>query len=135
MKKRYLKILALMIFAVVSLAAACSGAKNGGGNVEVAVEALPVASPTVAQADGAEIYRVNCAVCHGVNGEGDKRGIPLTSGHALNHTEAQYNAQIRFGKGTKMPAFKDKLTAEEIAATVNYVMNVIQAGLPRGTKH
>lgn len=135
MKRRTFKITVVMMFGVVALAAACSGARSGGGNVEMAVEPLPVVSPTVAMADGAELYRANCAVCHGAKGEGDKRGIPLTSGHALNHTEAQYNAQIRFGKGTKMPAFKDKLTAEEISATVNYVMNTIQAGLPRGTKH
>lgn len=135
MKRRIFKITAVMTFGVVALAAGCSGARSGGGNVEVAVEPLPVVSPTVAMADGAELYRANCAVCHGAKGEGDKRGIPLISGHALNHTEAQYNAQIRFGKGAKMPAFKDKMTAEEISATVNYVMNVIQAGLPRGTKH
>ena len=135
MKKRNLKIFVVMVFAVVSLVAACGGTQKGGANVEVAVESVPVVSATVATADGAELYRANCAVCHGAKGEGDKKGIPLISGHALNHTEAQYNAQIRFGKGTKMPAFKDKLTAEEISATVNYVMNTIQAGLPRGTKH
>ncbi len=133
MKRRYFKIGTVGIFALIALTAAC--ARNGGGNVEVAVESVPVVSPTVSGPDGAELYRVNCAVCHGAKGEGDKKGIPLISGHALNHTEAQYNAQIRFGKGTKMPAFKDKMTAEEIAATVNYVMNTIQAGLPRGTKH
>lgn len=120
---------------MVIILAACNGTKSTTANSEIAVGTLPVLSPTVVPVDGAELYRANCAVCHGPKGEGSKKGIPLTSGHALNHTEAQYNAQIRFGKGNKMPAFKDKLNAEEVAATVNYVMNVIQAGLPRGTKH
>lgn len=40
----------------------------------------------VAVINGAEIYKTNCASCHAEKGEGTKKGIPLTSGHALHHS-------------------------------------------------
>lgn len=85
---------------------------------------------TVAIINGGEIFKMNCAECHGGNGEGAKKGIPLISGHALDHTEAEYAEQVKNGKTGKMPAFHDKLTAEQIAAVVSFVRNTIQADIP-----
>lgn len=85
---------------------------------------------TVAVVNGGEIYKMNCAECHGGSGEGSKKGIPLTSGHALDHTDAEYAEQVKNGKTGKMPAFHEKLTTEQIAAVVSFVKNTIQAGIP-----
>ncbi|MCD9186432.1 MAG: copper-binding protein [Pyrinomonadaceae bacterium] len=85
----------------------------------------------VAVLNGAEIYKTNCAECHGANGEGAKKGIPLTSGHALHHSETEHIKQVTDGEGAKMPAFKDKLKAEEIKAVVDFVRNELQKGAKR----
>jgi Cu/Ag efflux protein CusF len=80
----------------------------------------------VAVINGSEIYQTNCATCHGANGEGAKKGIPLTSGHAIAHTPIEYIKQVTDGKGKKMPAFKDKLTADQITAVVKFVREELQ---------
>lgn len=89
----------------------------------------------VAIINGAEIYKMNCAECHGANGEGAKKGIPLISGHALQHSETEHIKQVTDGEDKKMPAFKDKLSAEEIAETVKFVRNEIQKGAVREDSH
>jgi mono/diheme cytochrome c family protein len=77
---------------------------------------------------GAEVFKANCAECHGAKGEGAKKGIPLISGHALDHPEEEHLAQVRDGEGKKMPAFKEKLTDEEIKAVVRFVREELQKG-------
>lgn len=86
---------------------------------------------------GAKIYKENCAQCHGVKGAGTKKGIPLISGHALHHSEAEYIEQVTNGEGKKMPAFKDKLSDEEIADVVKFVRTELQKSKKRtgGHKH
>jgi mono/diheme cytochrome c family protein len=89
--------------------------------------------------DGAAIFAANCAVCHGAKGEGEKRGIPLISGHALDHSEKDFIERVRNGKESRMLPFRDKLSEDEIAAVVTYVRTVLQAGLvgdpKEGHKH
>lgn len=80
----------------------------------------------VSLSPAAELYKVNCAECHGANGEGTDKGISLVKGHALHHTEAEHIKQVTFGEGDKMPAFEDKLSKEEIKAVVKFVREVIQ---------
>ncbi|HRH40208.1 MAG TPA: copper-binding protein [Pyrinomonadaceae bacterium] len=89
----------------------------------------------VATINGSEIYKTNCSECHGANGEGAKKGIPLTSGHALHHSEDEHIKQVADGETNKMPAFKAKLKAEEIKAVVDYVRNEIQKGAVREDSH
>jgi mono/diheme cytochrome c family protein len=84
---------------------------------------------------GSDVYAVNCSECHGPGGEGTKKGIPLISGHALAHTEKEFVEQVRNGEDDKMPAFRDKLSDEEIAAVVKYVRTVVQAGAKPDPKH
>lgn len=76
--------------------------------------------------NGGELYKTNCAVCHGGIGEGAPKGISLLKGHAVSHSEKEYIAQVLNGKGKKMPAFKDKLSAEQIAAIVKFVREDLQ---------
>lgn len=81
---------------------------------------------------GAEMFASSCAECHGNKGEGTKKGIPLISGHALAHSEKEFVEQVTNGKANKMPAFREKLTDEQIASVVRYVRDVIQKDLKKG---
>lgn len=80
-----------------------------------------------ARLDPAVIYKDNCARCHGDRGRGvEDKGISLVEGHALHHPEEDFIRQVTDGKDDKMPAFRDKLTEEEIRAVVRYVREEIQ---------
>jgi len=74
--------------------------------------------------DGAELYDITCAACHGARGEG-LFGVALTnSGLPDNKVRTQIlNGRVRSG----MPAFKGKFTAQQLDALVKYV-----AGLASG---
>ncbi|MEQ1642186.1 MAG: copper-binding protein [Pyrinomonadaceae bacterium] len=93
----------------------------------------------IAFVKGTDIYTANCAECHGAKGEGAEKGIPFTSGHALDHSEADFIRTVTNGKVKKkdkeMPAFREKLTAEQIAAVVKFVREDIQKGLTRNEGH
>jgi Cu/Ag efflux protein CusF/cytochrome c553 len=80
----------------------------------------------VAVINGSEIYKTNCSTCHGGLGEGTTKGISLLKGHALKHSEDEYIKQVTNGEGKKMPAFKDKLQADQIAALVKFVREDLQ---------
>lgn len=85
---------------------------------------------------GSDVFAASCAECHGDKGEGAKKGIPQTSGHALAHSEEEYVKQVNNGTPHKMPAFKDKLTPEQIAAVVKYLRTEIQSGVtPEQREH
>ncbi len=73
-----------------------------------------------------EIFKTNCAECHGANGEGTKKGLSFLKGHALDHSEEDFIRRVTDGKDDKMPAFKDKLTPEEIIEVVKFVQTEIQ---------
>lgn len=83
----------------------------------------------------AEIYKANCAECHGEKGEGTDKGISLVKGHALHHTVEEHIKQVTDGESDKMPAFRDKLTPDEIKAVVAYVRDEIQKGATRDDSH
>ncbi|HMT06852.1 MAG TPA: copper-binding protein [Pyrinomonadaceae bacterium] len=93
----------------------------------------------VALIDAPTIYAASCAECHGDKGQGGPKGIPFTSGHALDHTEADFIKTVTDGKSKKkdkeMPAFRDKLSPEEIAAVVKFFREVIQKDLKRNEGH
>lgn len=82
---------------------------------------------------GAKIFKENCASCHGAKAEGDASwrqrdadghfpAPPLNgSGHAWHHSVEALTASIMEGspKGKgKMPAWKGKLSEQEIEATI-----------------
>lgn len=80
----------------------------------------------VAVISGIEVYKTSCSECHGENGAGTKKGISLISGHALHHSRAEHIKQVTDGKRDKMPAFRDKLTPEQIDAVVEYIRSSLQ---------
>ena len=90
--------------------------------------ALALAVPTVAaaQSSGADTFKAKCAMCHGADGSastgmGKSMGLkPLSSPEVQSMSDADMAALITNGKG-KMPAFKGKLSDDEISAVVKYV--------------
>ena len=78
-------------------------------------------------------FAKQCVACHGAQGEGglktvdDKKlKVPsLSTGHALKHSDEDFVEQIMKG-GDGMPAFKDKLSADEINLLVRFVRHEFQ---------
>jgi cytochrome c6 len=98
--------------------------------IRLAVSVLGVlflfALPLRAQ-DAATLYKSKCAACHGPDGTGNvptgkALGVTdLTSGDVQKQTDAQLTDSIANGKGKKMPAYKGKLTDDQIKGLVGYI--------------
>jgi mono/diheme cytochrome c family protein len=79
--------------------------------------------------NGMVLYENNCAVCHGINGEGKCCDAPpLRSGNATTLALAQIEAKIANGKPFFMPAYSKKkhgpLSDAQIAAVAQYVISL-----------
>ncbi len=92
-------------------------------------------------ARGGEIYRRECAACHGPNLEGQPNWrrrlangrLPAPphdqTGHTWHHPDGQLFALTKYGPGTMaggayesdMPAYEDTLTDDEIIAVLSYI--------------
>ena len=78
-------------------------------------------------------FQKDCAGCHGEDGHGglktvDGKKIEVPSfhkGHALKHSEEDFVKQIMNGDDA-MPAFKDKLSPEQINDLVRFVRKEFQ---------
>jgi cytochrome c6 len=74
---------------------------------------------------GADTYKAKCASCHGATGMADSgagkamKVKPVNDPEVKKMTQAQMIAETTDGKG-KMPAFKGKLTDDQIKAVVDY---------------
>jgi mono/diheme cytochrome c family protein len=85
------------------------------------LSASSLAAPAV---DANALYTAKCQKCHGADGKGvpkyQKSGQKSFADPAWqkSQTDAQITAVITKGKGDYMPAFKGKLTADEIKALV-----------------
>ena len=86
------------------------------------------APATVAQgANGAELFAAKCAGCHGKDGRGlpnwRAKGQPsfADANFQKSRTDSQLSESVRNGKGKFMPAWKDKLSAEQINALAEQV--------------
>ena len=92
----------------------------------------PTATPDELAAARAN-YAKNCEACHGPTGEGglvkvDNKQIKVPSlkaEHAKKHTDEHIAKMITNGEEA-MPAFKDKMTPEEIGALVKFVRKEYQ---------
>ena len=94
------------------LAVACGQTSSGG----IAVKNV--------EATRALFAGQQCAVCHGPDGKGGV-GANLTTGLPMQRSLEQVEAQIKNGSGT-MPAFKDKLSQEQIQELAKFVYKEIQ---------
>ncbi len=111
--------------AVSSVLAACSTTTESTrststtGRAAATATAAPatVAPRRAGEADGAYVFRTQCAGCHGTGGEGNV-GPPLV-GVADRLAAADEVAIVRNGRG-RMPAFSPALSDDEIAAVVEH---------------
>ena len=91
----------------------------------VLVGCMALASSAFA-ADGAAVFKAKCAMCHGADGSGSTgmgktMGLkPLGSAEVQKMSDADLTALVSNGRG-KMPAYKGKLSDDEISAVVKYV--------------
>ncbi len=91
------------------------------------VAAVALSAGVVRADDSAAVFQKKCATCHGKDGKGqtkmgEKMGIKDLTASASSATDVE--KAIADGKN-KMPAFKGKLSEEEIKALASY----IKAGL------
>lgn len=105
-----------LIALAVAGAAALSGAALGCS------KSSAPSDPTLAK--GQQVYAQNCASCHGENGEGVV--APPLVGVAKTYPDIEKQiALISNGvKGSSMPAWKDKLSAEDIRAVAEYTRSL-----------
>ncbi|MCI0545699.1 MAG: CopD family protein [Candidatus Rokubacteria bacterium] len=91
-------------------------------------------------ANGFELYRANCAVCHGVDGTGDgpgavglpRRPADLTGPHSAQHTAGDLFWWLSHGiTAGGMPGFGDRLSEEERWDLVNYLRTLAAAEAAR----
>lgn len=128
----------IQLLPVVILLAACGEspvpAKTGGAPVSTPpAAAAPHGLNAKLIARGGEIYKANCAACHGANAEGapnwhlkgpdGKYPAPPLDGtaHAWHHPMSALKQTIREGTaklGGSMPAWQDKLSDSDIEAVI-----------------
>jgi len=110
-KANYLKGSILVIAIIASSYAVAGGASTS----------LNSAPPV---SDGNAIYAAKCAICHAKDGRGlpnwRSKGQPdfTDAKWQKSRTDAQIAEATKNGKGKYMPAFKTKLSDEDIAAVV-----------------
>jgi mono/diheme cytochrome c family protein len=80
--------------------------------------------------DPAALYKAKCAACHAADGSGNSAtgkalATPdLRSDDVQKQTDAQLTDSIANGKGKKMPAYKGKLTDDQIKELVSYIRDL-----------
>ena len=127
--------LALSCIAIALLATACTETTTPTNTSTPTTAASPAGAATPGDQSAATraTYTKNCEECHGPTAEGglvkvrDKQiKVPsLKAGHALKHTDEEITNIITNGEEA-MPAFKEKLSAAEIAALVTLVRKEFQ---------
>ncbi len=84
------------------------------------------ASAAYAQNSGEEVYKTNCALCHGVSGEADTpagktfKATQFTAPEAFKKSDAALLAFTKKGKG-QMPGWADVLTDEQLKNVIAYL--------------
>ena len=84
--------------------------------------ALAWAAPGAFAADGAALYKANCASCHGVDGSGDPPVAKAMKVPAIKGSSLSADAMVKFvQESDKHKMAAGKLSAEELAAIAQVV--------------
>lgn len=137
MMKNIIPITAVLCAAI--FVASCSQATNTANtNKTAANSATPPPTPVISRApDSKELYALNCMICHKENGSGGEVTIKgkklsaedLTADKIKKMSDEKITGYVVNGvEDEGMPAFKDKMTQEEIRAVVAHV-RILQANL------
>ena len=92
------------------------------------VASLPLSAAT----RGESLYKANCAGCHGSKGLGDgpevdrkdRRNRPANLTRSRNPEDVVFDKIWNGRKDSEMPAFKSRMTKDEVQAVVAYVMSL-----------
>ena len=130
----------LLNFAFI-LAATLSAIACASAGTEQTNSARPTGSPVAStpattpdELAAARInFQKNCVTCHGEKAEGGRKEVDgkrfkvpsLHEGHALEHSDDKLVLQITEGD-EEMPAFKDKLSQQEIKDLVRFIRKEFQ---------
>ena len=129
--------LALTCVAIALAASACTETATPANTNTSRAAASPAAPAATATPDPLATaranYAKNCEGCHGPNGEGglvkvDNKQIKVPSlkaEHAIKHTDDKIAKMITNGE-EEMPAFKDKMSQQEIRDMVRFVRKEFQ---------
>ncbi len=98
-------------------------------SLELGVPSNPVPADQTSIERGAELFRINCVLCHGTEGKGDgpiashlqNKPFDLTSFPMHSFTDGGIFFIISTGVPGKMPALNENLTVRERWDVVNYV--------------
>jgi mono/diheme cytochrome c family protein len=80
--------------------------------------------------DSASLYKAKCAVCHAPDGSGNVAmgkqlgAKDLRSDEVQKQTDAQLSDSLTNGMGKKMPAYKGKLTDDQIKGLVGFIRDL-----------
>ena len=130
-------VLTLTLVAIALVAVACTETATPTNTNTSRAATSPAAPSPAASVDEFASAKANyvkhCEACHGPEATGglvkvDNKQIKvpsLKSDHALKHTDDQITKMITNGE-EEMPAFKDKMSQQEIAEMVRYVRKHIQ---------
>jgi mono/diheme cytochrome c family protein len=96
------------------------------GKVVLTSQAFAASEKT---AEGLGVYRQFCLNCHGANGKGDDNmkkvmtSIPDFTSEKWQKeaSDPQISVSITDGKGALMPAFADKVNADQVQTLVDYI--------------
>ena len=96
--------------------------------------------PTLAELDGAkgpdtlgaEIWRSECATCHGANGEGTVLGSPINAADRPFTRAQAYDALVRGVAGTTMSAYGDR-PVDALAAVFRHMQTLPRANTSRAS--
>ncbi len=88
----------------------------------LALAIAPRGASQSASSDAASLYKAKCAACHGADGSGKStmKNTDLRTPEVQKKTDAQLQEATASGVG-KMPAYKDKLSKDQIASLVTYM--------------
>ena len=126
-------VLACVALSLVIIACTENAPATNNARPTAAASPATAASPVDEFATARANYQKNCEGCHGETGEGglvkveNKRiKVPsLKADHALKHTDEQITKMITNGE-EEMPAFKSKMSPQEISDMVKYVRKHFQ---------
>lgn len=91
-----------------------------------ATPAEPTTTTAVASESGINspaLYKKHCAGCHGAEGKG-AFGPDLSADYKYGKTDMAVQESITSGRPGNMPAFEQKLSAEEIEALTEFILSL-----------
>ncbi len=126
----------LLIGSVALFGASCNKQTTTapGTNTNTATKSEATPDPFAATRG---VFAKDCQSCHGADGkggpvkleDGTRLKVPsLREGHALRHPDSDFRKQIVEG-GDGMPAFKDKLSQQQIDDLIKFIRQEFQGGM------